>query len=45
MPVRLISQGNPLLRSAAANVGLDAAYGGYLIFLDDDDLFEPTHIE
>ncbi|MCB0038186.1 MAG: glycosyltransferase [Caldilinea sp.] len=31
-------------RAAAANVGLDAARGEYLIFLDDDDLFKPDHI-
>jgi len=43
--VRLVSRQNPLLRSAAGNAGLDAAHGKYLIFLDDDDLFEPTHIE
>jgi len=45
MPVRLVDPGVPLLRSAAANAGLDTAHGKYLIFLDDDDLFEPTHIE
>lgn len=32
-------------RSAAANYGLDASSGEYLIFLDDDDLYEPQHIE
>lgn len=31
-------------RSAAANAGLEAAGGRYLIFLDDDDWFEPGHI-
>ncbi|KPA16017.1 glycosyl transferase family 2 [Candidatus Magnetomorum sp. HK-1] len=31
-------------RSAAANACLDNATGDYLIFLDDDDLFEPHHI-
>jgi len=30
--------------AGAANAGLDAATGEYLIFLDDDDLFEPEHI-
>lgn len=43
-PLRIISAGYPLGRSAAANRGLDAAQGEYLIFLDDDDWFEPDHI-
>ena len=32
-------------RSTAANAGLDTSNGEYLIFLDDDDLYEPKHIE
>jgi LmbE family N-acetylglucosaminyl deacetylase/FMN phosphatase YigB (HAD superfamily)/predicted nucleic acid-binding Zn-ribbon protein len=43
-PLRLISLGQPLLRSRAANIGLEQARGDYLIFLDDDDLFYPDHI-
>lgn len=43
-PLRFIDQGQPLDRSAAANVGLDAAHGHYLGFLDDDDLLYPDHI-
>jgi glycosyltransferase involved in cell wall biosynthesis len=31
-------------RSAAANSGLEAAGGSYLLFLDDDDLLLPDHI-
>ena len=31
-------------RAIAANKGLDIATGDYLIFLDDDDLFDPHHI-
>ncbi len=43
-PIQLIQRDQPLGRSKAANVGLDAATGEYLIFLDDDDLFYPEHI-
>ena len=43
-PLRLIQNGEPLGRSKAANTGLEAATGEYLIFLDDDDLFYPEHI-
>lgn len=35
----------PLSRPAAANAALDAAKGRYLIFLDDDDLLLPDHVE
>ncbi len=43
-PLRLVSRDHPLARSAAANVGLDEAKGDYLIFLDDDDCFDPHHV-
>jgi len=43
-PIRVIGSDEQLGRSRAANVGLDAAVGEYLIFLDDDDLFYPEHI-
>ncbi len=43
--IREITNPGPLRRSAAANTGLDNATGEYLIFLDDDDLFENNHIE
>lgn len=43
-PLRLIENNEQLSRSRAANNGLQAASGEYLIFLDDDDLFYPEHI-
>lgn len=43
-PLRLCGRGEPLGRSRAANVGLDEARGDYIIFLDDDDWFLPSHI-
>jgi predicted HAD superfamily hydrolase len=43
-PLRMTKNIEPLKRSKAANAGLDAAQGEYLIFLDDDDLFDPDHI-
>jgi len=43
-PLRIFSAGQQLKRSLAANLGLDSASGEYLIFLDDDDLFDPDHI-
>lgn len=43
-PLRLIESNEQLSRSRAANIGLQAASGEYLIFLDDDDLFYPKHI-
>jgi glycosyltransferase involved in cell wall biosynthesis len=35
----------PLHRCVAANIGLEAARGEYLIFLDDDDWFESGHLD
>jgi LmbE family N-acetylglucosaminyl deacetylase/glycosyltransferase involved in cell wall biosynthesis len=43
--VRYITPNVPLNRPAAANAGLDGAYGHYAMFLDDDDLLLPDHIE
>ena len=42
--IRLISIGKSLSRPAAANVGMSAAKGDLLIFLDDDDLFLEGHL-
>ena len=43
-PLRLIQTGAPLSRSAAANYAMDHARGAYLVFLDDDDWIDPSHI-
>lgn len=45
-PVSVInSDGHRIPRSRAANLGLDAAQGEFLMFLDDDDWVEVDHIE
>ena len=44
LAVRVVSQGQRLQRTRAANVGLQAATGQYLLFLDDDDWLYPDHI-
>lgn len=43
-PLRRVDAGHPLPRSAAANAGLDAAQGRWVIFLDDDDIYLPGHL-
>ena len=43
--VSTVSARAPGGRSAAANAGLDAAGGDLIGFLDDDDWFEPDHVE
>ncbi len=40
-----IGNGQRYRRAAAANAGLDAATGEYLLLLDDDDWIAPNHIE
>ncbi len=43
--LRQILPASPLDRPAAANAALDAATGKYCLFLDDDDLILPGHID
>ena len=43
--LRQVVPSTPLDRPAAANVALRAARGRYLLFLDEDDLLLPDHIE
>lgn len=42
--VRTVTPETPLSRPQAANAGLDAAGGRYLMFLDDDDWIAADHI-
>lgn len=42
--LRRVDLGRALPRSQAANAGLDAARGLWVIFLDDDDRFLPGHL-
>src|SRR5438067_3883458 len=39
-----IVEGGPYDRPRAANAALDHASGEWLVFLDDDDAFAPTHV-
>ena len=43
--VRWVSLLRPLIRPQAANAALEHAQGQYCIFLDDDDIFAPGHID
>lgn len=40
-----LANGQRYRRAAAANAGLDAATGEYVLLLDDDDWIAPAHIE
>jgi glycosyltransferase involved in cell wall biosynthesis len=44
LSIRTISLSRPLPRPLAANVGLDAAGGKYICFLDEDDYFDAEHV-
>src|SRR5580765_1671120 len=45
LEVRFVDGDRQLPRPLAANKAIDSATGDYLAFLDDDDLFEPEHVE
>ena len=42
--VRFVAGETPRSRPQAANAGLDAARGDWITFLDDDDIFFPSHV-
>lgn len=44
VPVRVVSTGGRLSRGAAANAGMLAAQGEWLMLFDDDDLIRPVHV-
>jgi Glycosyl transferase family 2 len=44
-PLRVVGNGQPLLRTAAARLGLASVATRYALFLDDDDLLLPGHLD
>jgi len=44
VPVRVVSTGERLLRGPAANAGMRASQGEWLMLFDDDDLIRPEHV-
>lgn len=44
LDIKQVGAGEPLARADAANMGLEAASGDYLLFLDDDDWIAADHI-
>ena len=45
LEVNFVDSDRQLPRPQAANAALDAANGHYAMFLDDDDLLEPEHVD
>ena len=45
VPIHVVGGEAQRLRSPAANLGMEAAHGEWMMFLDEDDLIEPEHIE
>jgi hypothetical protein len=45
LDVKLVDSDRQLPRPLAANRAIDAATGDFIALLDDDDLFEPEHLE
>ena len=44
LPLRFVACARRMNRPAAANAGLDAATGGWITYLDDDDVLLPGHL-